>query len=186
MMASGEIRLSTTTMRRMPVLAQSQDAGTAQSQTPGSIPQASGPADYQINTPVVVMGTYMDAPSSAPPTFTGINLSPYFASPQFTQYAPAMNLVGKGFIFEIGAVVALPGVLATSVPAGGSVAAACTICMLNVGADATNFAVDAAETMGGDVPLETTNVGSGLKTALEYAEEALSEAWRYIQTISGP
>jgi hypothetical protein len=90
-------------------LAQSQDAGTAQSQSPGSSPQASGPADYQINTPVVVMGTYMDAPSSAPPTFTGINLSPYFASPQFTQYDP-----GRAFLQTLGV-----GIGGTAVVAGG-------------------------------------------------------------------
>ena len=64
MKASGEIRLSTTTMRRMPVLAQSQDAGTAQSQSPASIPQASGPADYQIDTPITVT-----AQSTAPTSF---------------------------------------------------------------------------------------------------------------------
>jgi hypothetical protein len=52
MMASGEIRLSTMTMRRMPVLAQSQDQG--QGQLAASIPQASGPADYQIDTPITV------------------------------------------------------------------------------------------------------------------------------------
>ena len=54
MMASGEIHLLPTMARQMPVLAQSQDSGTAQSQSPGSIPQASGPADYQIDTPITV------------------------------------------------------------------------------------------------------------------------------------
>jgi len=46
MEASGEIRLTNMTMRRMPVLAQSQLAA--------SIPQASGPADYQIDEPITV------------------------------------------------------------------------------------------------------------------------------------
>ena len=60
MMASGENRLFTTMSRQMPVLAQSQMAGAAQSQDQGqgqlaaSIPQASGPADYQIDTPITV------------------------------------------------------------------------------------------------------------------------------------
>ena len=56
MMASGEIRLLPTTMRRMPVLAQSQDSA--------SIPQASGPADYQIDTPITVTSQ-----STAPTSF---------------------------------------------------------------------------------------------------------------------
>jgi hypothetical protein len=136
--------------------------------------------------PVVVTGHYMDAPNNLSPEATGFNYAPVFASPQFSGYAPAMNFAGKAFIFQIGAVVALPVVFGASVPASGSVAAACTICMLNVGADATNFAVEAAETMGGEIPIETTNAGSALGTALEYAEDALSGAWRYIQTISGP
>jgi hypothetical protein len=168
MMAPGENLFIATTMRRMPVLAQS----------------AQAPCPDPCLAPVTVIGHYVDAPSS--PTTTGFNYSPIFASPQFTQYAPAINFVGKGFVFEIGAIASLPGVLGASVPASGSVAAACTICILNVGADAANFAVDAAETIGDEMPIETTNVGSALGTALEYAEEALSGAWRYIQTISGP
>jgi|ERR1700679_465740 len=69
MMASGEIRLSTMTMRQMPVLAQSQDqmqsAGAAQSQLAASIPQASAPADYQIDTPISVIGTGAPGDSGA-------------------------------------------------------------------------------------------------------------------------
>jgi hypothetical protein len=66
MMASGEIRLSTTTMRRMPVLAQSQDqtqsTGTAQSQ--GS-PQSALPCPDPCLDPVTVtsaayQGAYHD------------------------------------------------------------------------------------------------------------------------------
>jgi hypothetical protein len=174
MEASGEIRLSSTTMRRMPVLAQSPDPLTPIVVTAQYIPLGE----------VTVSAYYADTPRS--PTPNGVNLAPYFASPQFTGYAPAMNLLGKAFIFQIGAVVALPAALGASLPAGGSVAAACTICMLNVGADATNFAVDIFETMGTEIPIETTNAVSALGTALEYAENAIASAWRTIQTISGP
>ncbi len=128
----------------------------------------------------------MDGPDSAPPTFTGVNLSPYFASPQFRQYGPAMNFVGKAFIVQIGAVVALPLAASASLPAGGFVAAACTICTLSVGADALNFSADMAETIGNPIQIETTNVGSTLGTALEYGQQALTNAWKYLQTISGP
>jgi hypothetical protein len=69
-MASGEIRLSTTTMRQMPVLAQSQN--------PGSIPLATGPADYQIDTPITVasrayQSSYLSSPALYNPNFfTGL------------------------------------------------------------------------------------------------------------------
>jgi hypothetical protein len=133
---------------------------------------------------ITVPGHYMDAPDSAPPTFTGINLSPYFASPQFRQYGPAMNFVGKAFIVQIGAVVALPLVAGASVPS--SVAATCLSCALSVGADTANFGVDLAETLGNPIQIETTNIGSALGSALEYGQQALMNAWKYIQTISGP
>jgi hypothetical protein len=88
--------------RQMPVLPQSQSwAGTGCDANCQSM---------QITVP----GHYMDGPNSAPPTFTGTNLSPYFASPQFRQFGPAMNFVGKAFIVEMGVVVALPAVF--SVP----------------------------------------------------------------------
>ena len=92
MMASGEIRLSTTTMRRMPVLAQSQDAGTAQSQTPGSIPQASGPADYQIDTPVTVTS---NSTAGAPLFAQVIDPVPFLGIDEYLE-SPAMQALRQG------------------------------------------------------------------------------------------
>jgi hypothetical protein len=87
-------------------------ATSAQSQSPSQSPFPAGCDANCQALQITVTGNYMDAPNSPMPT--GFNYSPIFASPQFTQYARPMNFVGKGFLVEIGVVVALPAVF--SVP----------------------------------------------------------------------
>jgi RHS repeat-associated protein len=76
-----------------------------------------------------------DAQSS--PTPNGVNTAPYWASPTFRSYQPAMNAAGKVMIWEIGvfnppvldALALLQHAPSISLPKGGSVAAGCVLCV---------------------------------------------------------
>jgi RHS repeat-associated protein len=156
----------------------------AAAQSPDPLSPIVVTAQYIPLGEITVSAYYSDAPHSQTPT--GVNTAPYWASPQFTRYAPAMNQMGNALIIQMGAALALPAAASATLPAGGSTAAVCTICVLNVGADIVNYSVDVLETMGTEIEIETTNAGSALETALEYAEKQIASAWRTIQTVSGP
>ena len=69
-MASGEIRLSATTMRRMPVLAQSQDQTQSQNPTQNQVPQGGGTTTWvdpnNAEAGIIACGNCAPASSSGP------------------------------------------------------------------------------------------------------------------------
>jgi RHS repeat-associated protein len=138
----------------------------------------------QMLPEILVLAYYMDAPPL--PTPTGPNLAPYFASPEFTLYAPAMNAVENVVLAETALLA--PEILpsALTLPPGGTVPAAALMTIMATGSDVINFGVDTLAVEGVEIETAAESAGSAIETALESGQKGLNEAWQYIQNIYGP
>jgi hypothetical protein len=182
-MASGEIRLSTTMLRRMPVLAQSQNL----TQSAGNAAQAPFPGSCDANCQslqITVPGHYMDA-DPGPPTFYGPNYALIGSNPQFKGYGPAINFIGRytvyvtgGFLGSgpMGAGASIVSSIVSPYIMPGS-APACVLCGMTIFSDGSNYAADIAGTLSDkEIPMETNGLGAGLGTALEEGQQGLEMA----------
>ncbi len=164
MMASGEIGLLPMTMRRMPVLAQSQNS----MQSSLSDSSAGGTCDATCQSlQITVTGHYMDAPDS--PTPTGVNLAPLFG-PNFSQYNPmraGLQTLGVGIG---GAALAVGGVALAPALKGPALGALMELSGSSVNTYAAQNVLTVIETEGYAEFLEGVNtLGEALKS-LEQVE----------------
>jgi RHS repeat-associated protein len=167
---------------------------SAQSQNSTQSQSSAGSTAYDPNDAtkdIVVTGNYMDA-DPGPPTFYGPNYALIGRNPQYAGYSRAMDVIAWGTLAEAGVVlaggvaVAYPAIT-VSLPVGGSVPAACILCVAGLTTEGVGYALEMGETLTGkEIAVGAPNIASGLETALEAGQRALEIGWRYVTTIGGP
>jgi hypothetical protein len=173
LIASGKNRLSSTMMRQMPVLAQSQDSTGNQSPTQSYVcgPCAPGQSNGPAMLPeITVTAVYIDAPISPAPT--GVNLSPFFAGTQFAQYDPLRAFLQTIGVGAGGAAIATTGVAVAPLLKGPALGAALELTSSQINGYAAASVTSVIETEGYSESLETLESLGQVFRSLEVPEQA--------------